>query len=48
MVFVCVFLHIRVLCGVKHDDLKKLFHVSKPIREAVSSSSGSLISTLQF
>ncbi|KAL4585522.1 hypothetical protein LXL04_010144 [Taraxacum kok-saghyz] len=25
---------IRVLCGVEHDDLKKLFHVSKPIREA--------------
>ncbi|KAD4982353.1 hypothetical protein E3N88_19024 [Mikania micrantha] len=25
---------IKVLCGVEHDDLKKLFHVSKPIREA--------------
>ncbi|KAL4590272.1 hypothetical protein LXL04_003199 [Taraxacum kok-saghyz] len=25
---------IRILCGVEHDDLKKLFHVSKPIREA--------------
>ncbi|KAI3498850.1 hypothetical protein L1887_34636 [Cichorium endivia] len=25
---------IRVLCGVEHDDLKSLFHVSKPIREA--------------
>ncbi|CAH1415741.1 unnamed protein product [Lactuca virosa] len=25
---------IRVLCGVDHDDLKRLFHVSKPIREA--------------
>lgn len=30
-------LQIRVLCGVDHDDLKRLFHVSKPIREAVSS-----------
>ncbi|KVH96823.1 hypothetical protein Ccrd_001085 [Cynara cardunculus var. scolymus] len=27
---------IRVLCGVEHDDLKKLFHVSKPIREAAT------------
>ncbi|KAF5756541.1 hypothetical protein HanRHA438_Chr17g0826181 [Helianthus annuus] len=26
---------IKVLCGVEHDDLKRLFHVSKPIREAV-------------
>ncbi|KAM7530719.1 hypothetical protein LguiB_034129 [Lonicera macranthoides] len=25
---------IRVLCGVEHDDLKRLFHVSKSIREA--------------
>lgn len=25
---------IRVLCGVGHDDLKQLFHVSKQIREA--------------
>ncbi|XP_052181927.1 F-box protein SKIP27-like, partial [Diospyros lotus] len=25
---------IRVLCGVDHDDLKQLFHVSKTIREA--------------
>ncbi|CAK7350714.1 unnamed protein product [Dovyalis caffra] len=25
---------IRVLCGVDHDDLKQLFHVSKVIREA--------------
>ncbi|PWA67114.1 F-box family protein [Artemisia annua] len=25
---------IKVLCGVDHDDLKRLFHVSKPIREA--------------
>ncbi|GJY60322.1 RNA-directed DNA polymerase, eukaryota, reverse transcriptase zinc-binding domain protein [Tanacetum coccineum] len=25
---------IKVLCGVEHDDLKRLFHVSKPIREA--------------
>ncbi|KAK1424531.1 hypothetical protein QVD17_19861 [Tagetes erecta] len=25
---------IRVLCGVEHDDLKRLFHVSKLIREA--------------
>ncbi|KAL6573927.1 hypothetical protein OROHE_001469 [Orobanche hederae] len=25
---------IRVLCGVEHDDLKKLFHVSTAIREA--------------
>lgn len=25
---------IRVLCGVRHDDLKHLFHVSKTIREA--------------
>ncbi|XP_049401221.1 F-box protein SKIP27-like [Solanum stenotomum] len=24
---------IRILCGVEHDDLKRLFHVSKPIRE---------------
>ncbi|GMP74880.1 hypothetical protein CsSME_00032148 [Camellia sinensis var. sinensis] len=27
---------IRILCNVDHDDLKQLFHVSKPIREAVS------------
>ena len=27
---------IRVLCGVNHEDLKQLFHVSKSIREAVS------------
>ncbi|KAM0021628.1 putative F-box domain-containing protein [Helianthus debilis subsp. tardiflorus] len=26
---------IKILCGVEHDDLKRLFHVSKPIREAV-------------
>ncbi|GMP34756.1 hypothetical protein CsSME_00007496 [Camellia sinensis var. sinensis] len=26
---------IRILCNVDHDDLKQLFHVSKPIREAV-------------
>ncbi|GJV26163.1 hypothetical protein Tco_1378858 [Tanacetum coccineum] len=26
---------IKILCGVDHDDLKRLFHVSKPIREAV-------------
>ncbi|KAK9267850.1 hypothetical protein L1049_010286 [Liquidambar formosana] len=25
---------VRVLCGVDHDDLKQLFHVSKSIREA--------------
>nr|XP_043622017.1 F-box protein SKIP27-like [Erigeron canadensis] len=25
---------IKILCGVDHDDLKSLFHVSKPIREA--------------
>ncbi|KAL7213185.1 hypothetical protein ACSBR2_015817 [Camellia fascicularis] len=25
---------IRILCNVDHDDLKQLFHVSKPIREA--------------
>ncbi|KAI8567521.1 hypothetical protein RHMOL_Rhmol02G0129300 [Rhododendron molle] len=25
---------IRILCGVDHDDLKKLFHVSKTFREA--------------
>ncbi|KAF3451566.1 hypothetical protein FNV43_RR07661 [Rhamnella rubrinervis] len=25
---------IRILCGVDHEDLKQLFHVSKPIREA--------------
>uniref|UniRef100_A0A5B6ZXE1 F-box domain-containing protein n=1 Tax=Davidia involucrata TaxID=16924 RepID=A0A5B6ZXE1_DAVIN len=25
---------IRILCGVNHDDLKQLFHVSKLIREA--------------
>ncbi|KAI4296623.1 hypothetical protein L6164_036569 [Bauhinia variegata] len=25
---------IRVLCGVDHEDLKQLFHVSKTIREA--------------
>ncbi|KAK9051747.1 hypothetical protein SSX86_028375 [Deinandra increscens subsp. villosa] len=25
---------IRVLCGVEHDDLKRLFRVSKPIKEA--------------
>ncbi|KAF5742236.1 F-box protein [Tripterygium wilfordii] len=25
---------IRVLCGVEHEDLKQLFHVSKSIREA--------------
>lgn len=29
-------LQIRILCGVDHDDLKKLFHVSKMFREAVS------------
>ena len=27
---------IRVLCGVNHEDLKQLFHVSKLIREALS------------
>ncbi|GJT53247.1 hypothetical protein Tco_0988301 [Tanacetum coccineum] len=27
--------HIKILCGVDHDDLKSLFHVSKPIREVV-------------
>ncbi|CAH9133700.1 unnamed protein product [Cuscuta epithymum] len=27
---------IRIVCGVEHDDLKRLFHVSKGIREAVS------------
>ncbi|GJQ90749.1 F-box protein SKIP27-like protein [Tanacetum coccineum] len=26
---------IKILCGVDHDDLKRLFHVSKTIREAV-------------
>ncbi|KAL8249151.1 hypothetical protein R6Q59_006019 [Mikania micrantha] len=26
---------IKVICGVEHDDLKTLFHISKPIREAV-------------
>ncbi|KAI3818762.1 hypothetical protein L1987_12579 [Smallanthus sonchifolius] len=26
---------IKVICGVEHDDLKRLFHVSKQIREAV-------------
>lgn len=25
---------IKILCGVDHEDLKRLFHVSKPIREA--------------
>ncbi|KAI3680633.1 hypothetical protein L6452_35406 [Arctium lappa] len=25
---------IKILCGVDHKDLKRLFHVSKPIREA--------------
>ncbi|CAH9133699.1 unnamed protein product [Cuscuta epithymum] len=25
---------IRIVCGVEHDDLKRLFHVSKGIREA--------------
>ncbi|KAF3642415.1 hypothetical protein CQW23_32620 [Capsicum baccatum] len=25
---------IRIVCGVDHDDLKRLFHVSKTIREA--------------
>lgn len=25
---------IRILCGVNHEDLKQLFHVSTPIREA--------------
>ncbi|KAM0048764.1 putative F-box-like domain superfamily protein [Helianthus debilis subsp. tardiflorus] len=25
---------VKVLCGVEHDDLKRLFRVSKPIREA--------------
>lgn len=25
---------IRILCGVNHEDLKQLFHVSRPIREA--------------
>lgn len=29
-------LQIRVLCGVEHDDLKRVVHVSKSIREAVS------------
>ncbi|GKB09830.1 F-box protein SKIP27-like protein [Tanacetum coccineum] len=27
---------VRVLCGVQHDDLRRLFFVSKTIREAVS------------
>ncbi|KAL8192515.1 hypothetical protein R6Q57_027700 [Mikania cordata] len=26
---------IKILCGVYQDDLKSLFHVSKPIREAM-------------
>ncbi|XP_076942129.1 F-box protein At1g61340-like [Bidens hawaiensis] len=26
---------IKIVCGVEHDDLKRLFHVSKQIREAV-------------
>ena len=26
---------IRILCGVDHDDLKQLFHVSSTIRDAV-------------
>ncbi|KAI3732070.1 hypothetical protein L1987_63267 [Smallanthus sonchifolius] len=26
---------IKVICGVEHDDLKRLFHVSKQIKEAV-------------
>ncbi|BFG27654.1 F-box protein [Prunus yedoensis var. nudiflora] len=25
---------IKIVCGVRHEDLKQLFHVSKPIREA--------------
>ena len=25
---------IRILCGVDHDDLKQLFHVSRTIRDA--------------
>ena len=29
-------LQIRILCGVEHDDLKRLFFVSKSLREAVS------------
>lgn len=28
-------LQVRIICGVEHDDLKRLFHVSKSIREAV-------------
>jgi hypothetical protein len=27
---------VRIICGVEHEDLKQLFHVSKTIREAVS------------
>ncbi|KAL5986843.1 hypothetical protein ACLOJK_015177 [Asimina triloba] len=26
--------NVRIVCGVDHDDLKQLFHVSKTIREA--------------
>ncbi|KAL8267991.1 hypothetical protein R6Q59_001789 [Mikania micrantha] len=29
-------LEVLVLCGLEYDDLNKLFHVSKPIREALS------------
>lgn len=29
-------LQIRILCGVDHEDLKRLFNVSKMFREAVS------------
>lgn len=29
-------LQVRVLCGVDHEDLEQLLHVSKTIREAVS------------
>ena len=31
-----LFLQIRIICGVDHEDLKQLFNVSKSIREAVS------------
>lgn len=39
-------LQIRVLCGVDHEDLEQLLHVSKTIREAVSYLQSSIIDSL--
>lgn len=31
----CINIQVRILCGVEHDDLKRLFDVSKSVRAAV-------------